>query len=248
MEKAYAAGKFSDDKFDEIIAYIDKLSTPYVEQPMETLVAETQDYFRKRMSANQVQELLKCIDSHQNIDITTIRELEDCANFSFNDSGYYNYMKEFIQRIEDYNKTTKKYPFPLAALNNCTNGGMNSKSLSIAMASTGGGKSIFLCNSASHLIKLGYNVLYITCEMSVEEISKRIDADLLGATQDSLMQHEIETITLKERMNAIPDKDTWGQLYIKEYPAGYANASIIRRDLEEIQRKYETKVDVLVQI
>lgn len=246
IEKLHYIHKITDEQEVELLNYFDRLSTPYKEQPLELLVKETEGYFRQQLTYKSMQNVIKSFGDNKTLNISEIRDLEDSANFTFDSAGFYNYMGQFQQRMEDYTKTQKKYPFPLSALNACTNGGMSSKSLSIAMASTGGGKSIFLCNCAKHLIQLGYNVLYITCEMSVEEISKRIDANLLDATQDSIMQHQIEKDTLEQRMDAIPDKEKWGQLYIKEYPAGFANASILRRDLEEIERNHGNKIDVLV--
>lgn len=246
IEYFYQAGKVTDEQEAELLNYYERLNTEYQPQPMETLIAESERYFRTRLTQNEMQNMIETFSEKRMVEIADIRKLEDGANFTFNTEGYYNYLEEFENRITSYTKTIKKYPFPIKALNDCTNGGMNSKSLTIAMASTGGGKSIFLCNCASHLIQQGYNVLYITCEMAVEEIAKRIDANLLDATQDSIMQHQTLKITLEERMKNYKDRDTWGSLFIKEYPAGYANSGIIRRDLEEIQRKYEKKVDVLV--
>lgn len=216
------------------------------EQPLEILISETEKYMRSRLTYQSMLEANKQFSEKRRIELGTIRDLEDGANFSFIDSGYYNYIDEFEKRLVDYRTTAKKYPFPLKALNECTAGGMNPKSLTIAMASTGGGKSIFLCNCATHLIKEGYNVLYVTCEMSVGEIAKRIDADLMNTTQDALTLNTVESITLRERMAAAGITKDWGKLYIKEYPAGSANASILRRDIEEIERIHEIKIDVLV--
>lgn len=246
IENLYSSHKITDEQESDLLSYYDRLCSPYTEQPINTLLDETQNYFRKRLTYQEMQKMIQSFGDNKLIELSDIRKLEDGVNFTFDTEGYYNYMDEFEHRLESYSETTKKFPFPLRALNDCTNGGMNTKSLTIAMASTGGGKSIFLCNCASHLIQLGYNVLYITCEMSVQEIAKRIDANLLSATQDSIMQQETKPQTLRERMNAINGKENWGKLFIKEYPAGFANAGIIRRDLEEIQRKHEAKVDILV--
>ena len=246
IDSLYASHKLTDEQESLLLDWYDRIRSPYTPQPIDLLIKTTEDYFRKRMSQLELRNIMGASSSGELIDISSIRKLEDSVNFTFDGEGYYNYLKEFKNRLDDYEHPAEKYPFPLAALNDCTNGGMNSKSLTIAMASTGGGKSIFLCNCASYLIRKGYNVLYVTCEMSVQEIAKRIDADLLSATQDSIMQHTIEKRTLEERMDAIDGKDKWGQLFIKEYPAGFANAGILRRDLEEIERKNEAKVDVLV--
>ena len=236
----------TEDQAREIRLAYEKIISRTTSQPIDILITETEKYMRSRLTYHSMLELNKEYGEKRQVELSEIRKLEDGANFTFTESGYYNYLEEFENRLVEYSHVTKKFPFPLKALNDCTNGGMNSKSLTIAMASTGGGKSIFLCNCSSHLISKGYNVLYVTCEMSVQEIAKRIDADLMNTTQDALTTNQIESITLRERMQNIPDKESWGKLYIKEYPAGSANASILRRDIEEIERLYNVKIDVLV--
>lgn len=236
----------TEDQVREIHEAYAKIIGRRTEQPLDILINETEKYMRSRLTYKSMLELNKEFGERRQVELSVIRELEDSANFTFEESGYYNYMGEFETRLVEYSEKTKKYPFPLKALNDCTNGGMNSKSLTIAMASTGGGKSIFLCNCSSHLIKEGYNVLYVTCEMSVKEIAKRIDADLTCTSQSALTTNSVATPTIRERMANNKDRDTWGKLYIKEYPAGCANASILRRDIEEIERLYDIKIDVLV--
>ena len=237
----------TEDQAREIRLGYEKIIARTQPQPIDILISETEKYMRSRLTYQSMLELNKEYGEKRQVDLSEIRKLEDGANFTFTESGFYNYVEEFENRLVEYSHVTKKYPFPLKALNDCTNGGMNSKSLTIAMASTGGGKSIFLCNCASNLLFNGYNVLYITCEMSVSEIAKRIDADLTNTTQDALTTNQVESITLRERMNnELSKHPTMGKLYIKEYPAGSANASILRRDIEEIERLYDTKIDVLV--
>ena len=237
----------TDEQYREVLRVLDEVINYNGKEPIDSLLDKTQQYFKKQMAKIAISMMLDKTSKRQLPTLEEVHQLEDSINFTFDQEGYYNYLGEFENRLVEYEEDKKKYEFPLVALNNCTNGGMNSKSLTIAMASTGGGKSIFLCNTASHLIMKGSNVLYITCEMSVQEISKRIDANLLNATQDSITLNQVHHDTLKERMiNNYPDRNKWGKLYIKEYPAGYANATILRRDIEEIQRLYDIKIDVLV--
>lgn len=240
----------AEDYQKTITAYNKVTEKPEHPQPIETLIEQTQKYFRARLVDSALAKaVVEFGDGKHEITGGTLKELSDATNFSFDQTGYYNYMGEFEHRLVEYEEKTKKYEFPLTALNRVTNGGMNSKSLSIVMASTGGGKSIFLCNAATHLIKKGFNVLYITCEMSVKEISKRIDANLTGCTQDSITNLR-ETGGAKHLRGQMdhkqPERFGWGQLYIKEYPAGYASSGMIGRDIEEIQRSFDVKIDVLV--
>lgn len=240
------SNKLTPDQYNQISRAYEQVIVEPVEQPIKTLIEQTEKYFRRQKIRQSLANATIKFDGSSTLGNESLRELEDAVNFTFDHVGYYNYLGEFESRLSLYQESKKKYPFPLTALNDCTSGGMNSKSLSIAMATTGGGKSIFLCNCASHLIREGYNVLYITCEMSVDEISKRIDADLLSATQDSITNNLVEAEVLRQRMNNLDSREKWGNLYIKEYPAGYATSSTIRRDIDEILRLNEIKIDVLV--
>ena len=240
------AKNLTSDQYKEILEGLELVKQQPNKQPIETLVKCTEEYFRNRKIKLSLGAILdRYASSKSDISGEYIKAVEDSINYSFDEKPFYDYMNEFEHRLELYSSTPKKYPFPLKGLNIVTNGGMGSKSLVVAMATTGGGKSIFLCNAATYLIKCGYNVLYITCEMAVEEISKRIDANLLSATQDSITKGDTTVQVLRERMNNI-DSSRWGNLVIKEYPAGCATAGLIRKDLEDIERTSNKKIDVLV--
>lgn len=237
--------KLTKEQYEQLqVCYAQVVAHPN-EQPLKLLLEETEKYFRTRRIRKSLADATISYDERKSVSPEILREIEDSVNFRFDEANTYNYLDNFQTRIDYYKENQKKVPFPIKAMNLITNGGMNDKSLTVCMASTGGGKSIFLCNCASSLMKRGYNVLYITCEMSVEEISKRIDADLLNAPQDCLVtQLSKEAIAL--RMEEIPDKDKWGNLWIKEYPAGVATSNMLLREMEEIERKSEKHIDVLV--
>ena len=217
-------------------------------QPLASLIKCTEEYFRQRKIKLSLGAILDKYNNSTKNEISGeyIKAIEDSINYTFDTTPYYNYMDEFEDRLSKYVEQTKKYEFPLKGLNMITNGGMNAKSLVIAMATTGGGKSIFLCNAAAHLMEVGCNVLYVTCEMSVPEIAKRIDANILETKQDDLTKNNFEASALRERMNNYTRGKSLGNLYIKEYPAGCGTASMIRKDIEDIERNNNLKVDVLV--
>ena len=85
-----------------------------------------------------------------------------------------------------YHTKEKKYQFDLDYMNRITKGGVPSKTLNIALAGTGVGKSLFMCHCASAYLTQGLNVLYITLEMAEERIAERIDANLLDVSMEDL--------------------------------------------------------------
>ena len=244
--------KCSQEVHKELEDAIKILQKPPTEQKLNSLIGATQDYFREVYTDLALAEMVEKVDNKSKITTADVTRLRDAISFTVDEAPFYDYMESFEERIAKYKEKKDKFPFPLSALTDCTNGGMQRKSLSIVMASTGGGKSIFLCNSAAFLIRKGYNVLYITCEMSVEEIAKRIDANLLNATQDSMTSDKdidgsIGPKTLKQRMEQdYQDRDKWGHLFMKEYAAGICTSLNILQDIEELERDHELKIDVLV--
>ena len=238
--------KGSEDVVKRINDLIKQFKNPPREQNAKILLQETVKYLRYVFSTKLISELASKADDNHNITLEDITRLQEAVSFSIDNGTFYDYMAEFTNRIHHFKEHTDKFEFPLTALNRCTNGGMRRKSLSVVMASTGGGKSIFLCNAAAHLIKQGFNVFYVTCEMSVEEISKRIDANLLDVSQDSLMAEEVSESSIIQKMDKYTDRSSWGHLFIKEYPAGTATSLDIQKDIEELEHGNNIKIDVLV--
>ena len=99
---------------------------------------------------------------------------------SFDTNIGHDYLIDYEQRYEAYHKKEDLIPFDLEYFNKITKGGLPNKTLNIALAGTGVGKSLFMCHVASSALLGGKNVLYITLEMAEEKIAERIDANLLN--------------------------------------------------------------------
>lgn len=242
------------DKSAELAKAVDDIikaiKEPPREQPLDTLLSVTEKYFQQVFTEQVLTELLERKDHNLDVNLSDVIKLRDAVSFTMEEKPFYDYAASIEERTQHYVESKDKFEFPLAALNDCTNGGMRRKSLSVVMASTGGGKSIFLSNAAAFSVQKGLHVLYITCEMSVEEISKRIDANLLDITQDALTNagtpEGVDANTITQKFNGLKDREKWGHLYIKEYPAGVATALDLQRDIDELERINNHKIDILV--
>jgi archaellum biogenesis ATPase FlaH len=137
-------------------------------------------------------------------------------------------------RFDFYHRREKKIKFDLDFFNKITKGGLPVKTLNIALAGTGVGKSLFMCHVAASCISQGHNVLYITMEMAEERIAERIDANMLNVTMDDL--HLIPKEDYERRFSALKSK-TQGKLIIKEYPTASAHAGHFRALLSELKLK-----------
>ena len=154
----------------------------------------------------------------------------------------HDYVENAEDRYEFYHTEEDRLPFDLEYFNTITKGGVPRKTLNIALAGTGVGKSLFMCHVASSALVQGYNVLYITMEMAEERIAERIDANLLDVPIDQLDKLPKNTFSLKVQDIA---RKTSGKLIIKEYPTGSAHAGHFRALLNELKLKRRFEPDLI---
>ena len=154
----------------------------------------------------------------------------------------HDYVENAEDRYEFYHTEEDRLPFDLEYFNTITKGGVPRKTLNIALAGTGVGKSLFMCHVASSALVQGYNVLYITMEMAEERIAERIDANLLAVPIDQLDKLPKNTFSLKVQDIA---RKTSGKLIIKEYPTGSAHAGHFRALLNELKLKRQFEPDLI---
>ena len=168
--------------------------------------------------------------------------LADALAVSFDQHIGHDYIGDHEERFKWYHTKETKYQFDLDYMNRITKGGVPSKTLNIALAGTGVGKSLFMCHCASAYLTQGLNVLYITLEMAEERIAERIDANLLDVTIDDL--HTMPKDLYENKMEKLRKK-TGGTLIIKEYPTASAHSGHFRALFNELALKKSFKADVV---
>jgi archaellum biogenesis ATPase FlaH len=168
--------------------------------------------------------------------------LADALAVSFDNHIGHDYIEDATRRFDFYHTKEKKYEFDLSYMNRITKGGVPPKTLNIALAGTGVGKSLFMCHCASSFLTQGLNVLYITMEMAEERIAERIDANLLDVTMDDL--HTMPKQLYDDKITKIRNK-TAGKLIIKEYPTASAHAGHFRALLNELALKKSFRPNVI---
>ena len=168
--------------------------------------------------------------------------LSDALAVSFDKSVGHDYIEDAEDRFKWYHTKEKRYQFDLDYMNRITKGGVPSKTLNIALAGTGVGKSLFMCHLASSYLLQGLNVLYITLEMAEERIAERIDANLLDVTMEDL--HDMPQQLYEGKISKLREK-TQGQLVIKEYPTASAHSGHFKSLLNELALKKSFRPDVI---
>ena len=168
--------------------------------------------------------------------------LSDALAVSFDQSVGHDYFLDYESRYEYYHKKEEKIEFDLDYFNKITKGGLPNKTLIIALAGTGVGKSLFMCHVASSVLLQGRNVLYITMEMAEERIAERIDANLLNVNIQEIgdLPHQL----FETKVNKIEQK-TQGTLIIKEYPTASAHSGHFKALLNELALKKSFRPDII---
>ena len=168
--------------------------------------------------------------------------LTDALAVSFDNSVGHDYLLDGEERFARYHLKENKIPFDLEFFNKITKGGLPPKTLNIALAGTGVGKSLFMCHVASSCLAQGKNALYITMEMSEDKIAERIDANLMNVDIQNLPQ--LPKMMFDDKLLQIRKK-TSGKLIIKEYPTASAHSGHFRGLIKELFIKKSFKPDIV---
>ena len=232
----------TDVEHNKIVQIIKSLNPSEVD--FDWLVDTTEKFCKDKAIYNAIIEGISIIDGKDKKrspdaipDILT-----DALGVSFDDSVGHDYLLDSDDRYSYYHKVEKRIPFDLEYFNRITKGGLPPKTLNVALAGTGVGKSLFMCHMAANCLSQGKNVLYVTLEMAEERIAERIDANLMNISMEDL--HSLPKKMFEDKIAQI-QKNTGGKLIVKEYPTASAHSGHFRGLLKELAIKKSFKPDIL---
>ena len=233
---------FNDSVYKEISHLISCLDDVTVEQ--NWLVDTTEKWCRDRAIYLALMDSIQIADGQdekRNRDaIPSI--LSDALAVSFDNNVGHDYLQDYEARYESYHKKEDRIPFDLEYFNKITKGGLPNKTLNIALAGTGVGKSLFMCHMAASVLLQGSNVLYITLEMAEEKIAERIDANLLNVNIQELS--DLPKVMFENKVTKLAEK-TQGTLIIKEYPTASAHSGHFKSLINELALKKSFRPDII---
>jgi len=208
------------------------------------LLATTEKWCQDRAVYLAIMESISIIDGkHQDLNKNALPEiLQNALSVTFDTNIGHDYLENVTERYAFYHEQEERIPFDLDYFNKITKGGLPNKTLNIALAGTGVGKSLFMCHVAASALAQGRNALYITMEMAEERIAERIDANLLNVPIDQLDHLSEDMFTQKVHNIA---HSTKGKLVIKEYPTGQAHTGHFRALLNELKMKKKFVPDIV---
>jgi len=232
----------TDSMFKDITSLIDELDNSPAD--LQWLLDTTEKWCRDRAIYLALIESISLADGK---DDTKGRDaipsiLSDALAVSFDNHVGHDYLIDYEERYESYHRKEDKIPFDLEFFDKVTKGGLPNKTLNIALAGTGVGKSLFMCHFASSVLLQGKNVLYITMEMAEEKIAERIDANLLNINMQDIT--DLPKQMFESKVNDI-SKKTQGTLIIKEYPTAAAHSGHFKGLLNELALKKSFRPDII---
>ena len=235
-------GNISDEQHRQTIQYIRDIDDEKSEY--DWILDTTEKWCKERAIYLALMESIKIAEGNDEKRATGAIPsiLSDALAVSFDNHIGHDYLQDYEERYEFYHQTEEKIPFDLEFFNRITKGGLPNKTLNIALAGTGVGKSLFMCHVASSILLQSKNVLYITLEMAEEKIAERIDANLLSVDIQQLDQ--LPKMMFDSKVNKIAKK-TQGQLIIKEYPTASASVGHFRALLNDLALKKAFKPDII---
>jgi len=232
----------TETEHQKIVEIIKTLDATDVD--MEWLVDTTEKFCKDKAIYNAIVDGIGIIDGKdKNRGADAIPSLlTDALAVSFDNAVGHDYFNDSEKRFDFYHKVEERIPFDLEFFNKITKGGLPQKTLNIALAGTGVGKSLFMCHMAANCLSQGKNVLYITLEMAEERIAERIDANLMNVSMEDL--HDLPKTMFESKIKKI-QKKTNGTLIVKEYPTASAHSAHFRGLIKELSIKKSFKPDMI---
>ena len=237
------ADKLNDEQYNLAMDIVPQLFTGEKVDD-KWLIDTTEKWCQDRAIYLAIMESISIIDGkHEQLTKGALPDLLTKAlGVGFDLKVGHDYVENAEDRYEFYHTEEDRLPFDLEYFNTITKGGVPRKTLNIALAGTGVGKSLFMCHVASSALVQGFNVLYITMEMAEERIAERIDANLLNVPIDQLDKMSKDMFTTKVKDIS---RKTTGKLIIKEYPTGSAHSGHFRALLNELKLKRQFEPDLI---
>jgi len=232
----------SEEQFKDVIETLNGLTDEKAD--LDWLVDTTEKWCQERAIYLSLMESVKIADGQdEKRDKGAIPQiLSEALGVSFDSHIGHDYVIDAQERYDFYHKREDKIPFDLEFFNKITKGGLPNKTLNVALAGTGVGKSLFMCHVAASALLQGKNVLYITLEMAEEKIAERIDANLLNVNIQKLA--DLPRMMFEKKIQKLAKK-TQGKLIIKEYPTASAHVGHFKALLQELALKKSIKPDIV---
>jgi replicative DNA helicase len=169
--------------------------------------------------------LLNSVDLLKAGDYDSIKYLIESAMKAGQDKNIgHEYKKDTESRYREDHRLVVPTPWP--PINDLIQGGLGNGDLGLIFGNPGGGKSWTLVALGGFAVKMGFNVIHYTLELSESYTGRRYDAFFTGIEVDKLQEHQKE---VEELTSNLP-----GELIIREYPMGKTTIHTIESHIQKV--------------
>ena len=169
--------------------------------------------------------LLNSVDLLKAGDYDSIKYMIESAMKAGQDKNIgHEYKKDTESRYREDHRTI--VPTPWEPINELIQGGLGNGDLGLIFGNPGGGKSWCLVALGGHAVKMGFNVIHYTLELSESYTGRRYDAFFTGTPVDQLETHKAEVEALTANLP--------GELIIREYPMGKTTINTIESHIKKV--------------
>lgn len=244
LEVGLEKSNLNEKEYEEAELILKTIKEGESNSELEWLIQETETFCQDKSLFNAIQTSVEIYDGSSKLEKGQIPKLvEDALSITFNTDIGLRFFGDAEKRFELYHKQEERIPFNIDILNIITRNGVPKKTLNLIMGDTNVGKSLCLCSLAAMYSSMGYNVLYITMEMSEEAVYERIDANLLDVNIEDLIK--LSKSDFLSKINNL-NKKTNGEVVVKEFPTAGAHCGHFRHLLNELKTKQKFKPDVIL--
>jgi len=211
--------------------------------PLDIMLKKTEQYIQTKALHNAIFTAATILDKNDHDKIQSLPNLfTEALSIHIDNKIGTDVSNSIIERYWRRRQQENRIPFLIKKLNQITKNGFPRKTLNCFILPTGGGKSAILCSLAADYLRQGYNVLYVTLELSEDIISTRIDANITNTCID-----ELEKIELNEYLRRCEKGYTGkGRIIVREYPTSSVTTTAIIGLLADLKQKQQFVPDVLI--
>ncbi len=227
-----------------VIKSIEKFS-----KDVENFIYEkTEEFIKNKRVLNVVYKHSETLflkpETHGNF----IQELNDAQNVCFKQSEGIDYFSDFEKRLNNPTLSNESISTGLPSLDALFGGGYRRKALFVYAGPSNVGKSLVLVDAASTLALKGYNVVYISLELSREYIAQRVDAKISEVAMNIINSDPGLAIkTAVSRMEVFKQSgNKIGKLFITDYAPNTASCNDIKSYLKTLETQTAFKPDFII--
>lgn len=203
---------------DAIARYVEMyrvVTQPPVPAEVEYINEHMVNFIRRQACIRAVQDSSDLLKTGDFVELE--RRVTAAANAGADIMGHgLDYLGDYQQRVAQrvHREQERKLSTGIPELDDLTYGGIKSKQLGLCIGGTGRGKSIFLQWLAKVAVLLGKKVVYLTFELSDEDMAERFDAMFAHVKPHALQDHSSQVLKELSKYN----KRFGSSLFVKEYP------------------------------